>query len=85
MTNTIRKLILRVLDHVERAPGAHFEVWKLAKDVLTEDDNLTRFTYVTFDHGYYYISRGTRQYWSAQAALTEDNLRYLLSQLEEEK
>ena len=41
-----------------------------------------RFTYVTFDHGFHYISRGNLLYWSAQAVLTEDNLRYLLEQLE---
>ena len=33
----------------------------------------------------HYISRGNRLYWSAQADLTEDNLRYLLEQLEGEK
>ena len=82
MNDTICELILRVLDHVERTPGAHFEVLKLEQDVLTKDDDFMRFTYVTFDHGYHYISRGNLLYWSAQAALTEDNLRYLLSQLE---
>ena len=82
MTDTIRELILRVLDYVERTPGAHFEVFKLEQDVLIRDDDFMRFTYVTFDHGFHYISRGNLLYWSAQAVLTEDNLRYLLSQLE---
>ncbi|MGN1129237.1 MAG: hypothetical protein ACI4T6_09855 [Candidatus Flemingiibacterium sp.] len=85
MTDTIRELINRVLDYVAKTRGAHFEVWKLERDVLTEDNNYMRFTYVTFDHGYYYISRGNCLYWSAQAALTEDNLRYLVEQLEGEK
>ena len=85
MTDTIRELINRVLDYVERTPGAHFEVLKLEQDVLTKDDDFMRFTYVTFDHGYHYISRGNLLYWSAQAALTEDNLKYLLSQWEGEK
>lgn len=85
MTDTIRELILRILDYVESTPGAHFEIWKLERGVLTKGENYMRFTYVEFSHGYHYISRGDCKYWSAQAVLTEDNLRYLLSQLEEEK
>ena len=33
MTNTIRKLILRVLDYVERTPGAHFEIARWASEI----------------------------------------------------
>lgn len=85
MTNTVRKLILRVLDHVERTPGAHFEIWRHEKDVLSEACHNMLFTYVKFNYGYHYVSRGTRLYWSAQAVLNEDNLKYLLSQLEGEE
>lgn len=85
MTDTIRKLILCVFDYVERTPGAHFEIWRHEKGVLSEAYHNMLFTYVKFNHGYDYVSRGTRPYWSAQAVLNEDNLKYLLSQLEEEK
>ena len=85
MTDTIRELILRVLDYVEKTPGAHFEVLKLEQDVLTKDDDFMRFTYVTFDHGYHYISRGNLLYWSAQAALSGDSRRWLAEQWEEDR
>ena len=85
MTDTIRELILRILDYVEKMPGAHFEIWRHEKGVLSEAYHNMLFTYVKFNHGYHYVSRGTRLYWSAQAVLNEDNLKYLLSQLEEEK
>ena len=85
MTNAIRELILRILDYVERTPGAHFEIWRHEKGVLSEAYHNMLFTYVKFNHGYYYVSRGTRLYWSAQAVLNEDNLGYLLSQLEGEE
>ena len=85
MTNAIRELINRVLDYVERTPGAHFEIWRHEKGVLSEAYHNMLFTYVKFNHGYHCVSRGTRLYWSAQAVLNEDNLKYLLSQLEEEK
>ena len=35
MTNTIRELIFRVLDYVARTPGAHFEIWRHEKGVLS--------------------------------------------------
>ena len=85
MTDTIRELILRVLDYVERTPGAYFEIWRHEKGVLSEAYHNMLFTYVKFNHGYYYVSRGTRLYWSAQAVLNEDNLRYLVEQLENEE
>lgn len=85
MTDTIRGLILRVLNYVEKTPGAHFEIWRHEKGVQSEIYGNMRFSYLIFNHGYHYVSRGTRLYWSAAAMLTEDNLRYLLSQLEGEK
>ena len=85
MNDTIRELILRVLDCVARTRGAHFEIWNLERDVLTEGENYMRFTYVEYNHGFHYISRDNLKYWSAQAVLDEDNLRYLLDQLEGEK
>ena len=84
MNDTIRELILRVLDYVERTPGTHFEIWRTEKCVQSEIYGNMRFSYLIFNHGYHYVSRGTRLYWSAAAMLTEDNLRYLLSQLEGE-
>ena len=85
MTDTIRKLILRVFDYVENTPGAHFEIWRHEKGVLSEAYHNMLFMYVKFNHGYDYVSRGTHLYWSAQAVLNEDNLKYLLSQLEGEE
>ena len=85
MTDTICELILRVFDYVERTPGAQFEIWRHEKGVLSEAYHNMLFTYVKFNHGYHYVSRGTRLYWSAQAVLNEDNLKYLLSQLEGEE
>lgn len=85
MTNTIRELILRVLDYVERTPGAHFEIWRHEKGVLSEAYHNMLFTYVKFNHGYHYISRDDDEYWSQLADLDEDNLRYLVEQLEGEK
>ena len=36
MTDTMCELILRVFDYVERTPGAHFEIWRHEKGVLSE-------------------------------------------------
>lgn len=85
MNDTIRELILRILDYVEKMPGAYFEIWRHEKGVLSKAYHNMLFTYVKFNRGYHYVSRGTRLYWSAQAVLNEDNLKYLLSQLEGEK
>ena len=87
MTDTIRELILRILDYVEKTPGAHFSISRWLKGVRKPDENQMLFDFSMIDEKYHthYISRGNRLYWSAQADLTEDNLRYLLSQLEEEK
>ena len=84
MTDTIRKLILRVLDYVEKTPGAHFSISRWMKGVRKPDENQMLFDFSMIDEKYHthYISRGNRLYWSAQADLTEDNLRYLLEQLE---
>ena len=39
MTNTIRELILRVLDYVEKMPGAYFRVKRWATGVKCADEN----------------------------------------------
>ena len=85
MTDTMCELILRVLDYVEKTPGAHFEIWRHEEGVLSEAYHNMLFTYVKFDQGFYYVSRGTCLYWSAQAVLNEDNLRYLVEWLEGKK
>lgn len=85
MTDTIRELINRILDYVARTPGAEFKVlFPNFSGNCTSKEEL-RFMYVQYDYGWHYISRGRRQCWSACAMLTEDNLMYLLSQLEGEE
>lgn len=87
MTDTIRELILRVLNYVERTPGAQFSISRWDKGVRKSDENQMHFVffYTKGDNPVYYIPRDGDKYWSQLADLDEDNLRYLLSQLEEEK
>lgn len=87
MTDTIRELILRVFDYVERTPGAYFTIARWDEGVRKPDENQMHFAffYTKGDNPVYYIPRDGDEYWSQFADLDEDNLRYLLSQLEEEK
>ena len=87
MTDTIRELILRVLDYVEKMPGAYFEIARWDKGIRRPDKNQMYFMffYTKGDNPVYYISRDGDKYWSQLADLDEDNLRYLLSWLEGEK
>ena len=83
MTDTIRELISRVIDYVSRTPGAEFKV-SFTNFSGNGKEGLC-FMYVKYDYGWHYISRGRRDCWSACAALNEDNLKYLLEQLEGEE
>ena len=87
MTDTIRELILRILDYVERTPGAKFHIARWDKGIRGPDKNQMHFMffYTKGDNPVYYIPRDGDKYWSQLADLDEDNLRYLLSPLEEEK
>ena len=86
MTDTIRDLINRVLDYVERTPGAHFEIARWLKGVMKPDENQMHFEFhIVAGDRICYISRNGDEYWSQTADLDEDNLRYLLSRLEGEK
>lgn len=87
MTDTIRELILRVLDYVEETPGAYFEIARWNKGIRGPDKNQMRFMffYTKGDNPVYFIPRDDDKYWSQLADLDEDNLRYLLSWLEGEK
>lgn len=87
MTDTIRELILRILDYVERTPGAYFTIARWDEGIRKPDDNQMHFTfyYTMGDNPVYYISRDGDEYWSQLADLDEDNLRYLVEQLEGEK
>lgn len=87
MTDTIRKLILRVLNYVESTPGAYFTIARWDKGVRKSDENQMHFTffYTKGDNPVYYIPRDDDEYWSQLADLDEDNLRYLVKQLEGEK
>ena len=87
MTDTIRELILRVLDYVEKMPGAYFEIARWDEGIRNSDENQMHFMfyYTKGDNPVYYISRDGDKYWSQLADLDEDNLRYLLSQLEGEE
>ena len=84
MTNTIRELILRVFDYVERTPGAYFEIARWDKGIRGPDKNQMHFEffYTKGDNPVYYIPRDDNKYWSQVADLDEDNLRYLVEQLE---
>lgn len=86
MTDTIRELILRVLEYVERTPGALFTIARWDKGVRKPDENQMNFMfYNSFNNSICYIPRYGDGYWSQLADLDEDNLRYLLEQLEGEK
>lgn len=87
MNETIRKLINRVLDYVERTPGAYFTIARWDEGVRKPDENQMHFMffYTKGDNPVYYIPRDGDKYWSQLADLDEDNLRYLLEQLEGEE
>ena len=86
MNDTIRELINRVLDYVERMPGAQFSISRWDEGVRKPDENQMHFTfYNSFDDSICCISRDDDEYWSQLADLDEDNLRYLVEQLEGEK
>ena len=83
MNDTIRELILRVLDYVERTPGASFEIARYSKVVSRSVDCQYYFRYRVYDRlENHFVGRYGNELWSSCADLTEDNLRYLLSQLE---
>ena len=84
MTDTIRELILRVLDYVERTPGAYFRVKRWAIGVKDAVENQMFFEFWRDDEPHY-VSRYGNKYWSQMVDLDEGNLRYLLSQLEGEE
>ena len=87
MNDKIRELILRVLDYVEETPGAYFAISRWDKGIKKPNYNQMYFMlfYTKGDNPVYYIPRDDNKYWSQVADLDEDNLRYLLSWLEEEK
>lgn len=87
MNDTIRELILHVLDYVERTPGAQFSISRWDEGIKKPDDNQMYFTfyYTMRDDSVHYISRDGDKYWSQLAVLDKYNLRYLLSQLEGEE
>lgn len=84
MIDRIRELILRVLDYVEKMPGAYFEIARWDKGIRGPGKNQMHFMffYTKGDNPVYYIPRDGDEYWSQLADLDEDNLRYLLEQLE---
>ena len=87
MTDTIRELINRVLDYVERTPGAYFTIARWDEGVRKPDENQMHFMffYTKENNPVYYIPRDGDQYWSQLADLDEDNLRYLVEWLEGKK
>lgn len=84
MTDTIRELIFRILDYVEKMPGAHFRVKRWVAGVRCADENQMYFDFWRDDEPHY-VSRYGDKYWSQTPDLNEDNLRYLLSRLEGEE
>ena len=86
MTDTIRELINRVLDYVEETPGAQFSISRWDEGIKKPDYNQMYFTfYNSLGDSICYISRDGDEYWSQLADLDEDNLRYLVKQLEGEE
>ena len=86
MNDTIRELILRVLDYVEKTPGAGFEIGRYPRAITGSADCRCYFRFRVYDRlENHFVGRYGNEVWSSCADLTEDNLRYLLSQLEEEK
>lgn len=86
MTDTIRELINRVLDYVERTPGAHFEIARWREGIVKPDENQMHFEFhIGTENRICNISRNGDKYWSQFADLDEDNLRHLLEQLEVEE
>ena len=86
MTDTIRELILRVLDYVEETPGAYFAIARWDEGIKKPNYNQMYFTfYNSLGDSICYISRDGDEYWSQLADLDEDNLRYLLGWLEGEE
>lgn len=85
MTDTIRELILRVLDYVEETPGAQFSISRWDEGIKKPDYNQMYFTfYNSLGDSICYISRDGDEYWSQLAVLDKYNLRYLVEQLEGE-
>ena len=83
MNDTIRELVLRVLDYVERTPGACFEIGRYLRGITGSADCQCYFRFRVFDRlENHFVGRYGNEVWSSCADLTEDNLRYLLSQLE---
>ena len=86
MNDTIRELILRVLDYVEKMPGAYFEIARWDKGIRRPDKNQMHFEfYIGAGDRICYIFRNGDEHWSQLADLDEDNLRYLLGWLEGEE
>ena len=86
MTDTIRELINRVLDYVEETPGAQFSISRWDEGIKKPYYNQMYFTfYNSLGDSICYISRDGDEYWSQLADLDEDNLRYLVKQLEGEE
>lgn len=86
MTDTIRELIDRVLDYVARTPGASFEIARYSSEVSSNLDCQYYFRFRVYSRlENHFVSRCGNGLWSSRADLTEDNLRYLLSQLEGEE
>lgn len=83
MTDTIRELILYILDYVEKTPGVSFEIARYSKVASRSVDCQYYFRYRVYDRlENHFVGRYGNELWSSCADLTEDNLRYLLSQLE---
>lgn len=86
MTDTIRELINRVLDYVARTPGRSFTITRWREVFIDSHDTQLYFDYHFWDGvTTHYIFRDGNYFWSCAADLTEDNLKYLLSQLEGEE
>ena len=86
MTDTIRELINHVLDYVARTPGACFEIRRFSRAVTGSANCRCHFRFIVYNRlKNHFVGRYGNQLWSSCADLTEDNLRYLVEQLEGER
>lgn len=82
MNDTIHELINRILEYVARTPGADFRIFRLCTD-----EKQLYFSYYREYEGarQHFVSRNGDDLWLFDVDLTEDDLQYLVEQLENEE
>lgn len=88
MHSKLMDYIIKILDYVSEHPDSSFELWNDSGNGSID----ARYPRLFGDFAFYdeygrpqRVARDEDNYWSMTFDITEDNLRYLLSQLEGEK